>query len=44
MVGHADAATNRKWIAAAGLTVEREEFLPEGEGGHALFWAHRPAG
>ena len=41
---HADAATNREWIREAGLTVEREEFLPEGEGGHALFWAHRSAG
>lgn len=38
---HADAATNRKWIEQAGLTVEREEFLPEGDGGHALFWAVR---
>jgi SAM-dependent methyltransferase len=41
---HADAATNREWIAAAGLAVEREQFLTEGDGGHALFWARRPAG
>ncbi|MFI6654482.1 class I SAM-dependent methyltransferase [Streptomyces sp. NPDC050523] len=40
---HADAATNRAWITQAGLTVEREEFLPEGDAGHALFWARRPA-
>ncbi|MFE7172705.1 class I SAM-dependent methyltransferase [Streptomyces sp. NPDC057616] len=40
---HADAATNRAWITGAGLTVEREEFLPEGDAGHALFWARRPA-
>lgn len=39
---HADAATNREWIEQAGLTVEREEFIPEGDGGHALFWARRP--
>ncbi|MFE0414078.1 class I SAM-dependent methyltransferase [Streptomyces tendae] len=39
---HADAATNRTWIERAGLTVEREEFVPEGDGGHALFWASRP--
>ncbi|MCZ9342254.1 methyltransferase domain-containing protein [Streptomyces sp. TRM76130] len=39
---HADAATNREWIGQAGLTVEREEFVPEGDGGHALFWARRP--
>ncbi|MEV0987814.1 class I SAM-dependent methyltransferase [Streptomyces sp. NPDC049949] len=38
---HADAATNRAWITQAGLTVEQEEFVPEGEGGHALFWARR---
>lgn len=39
---HADAATNRAWMAQAGLTVEREEFVPEGDRGHALFWARRP--
>jgi hypothetical protein len=39
---HADAATNRAWMTQAGLTVEREEFVPEGDGGHALFWARRP--
>lgn len=39
---HADAATNRSWITRAGLTVEREEFVPEGDSGHALFWAGRP--
>ncbi|CAL9672781.1 Ubiquinone biosynthesis O-methyltransferase, mitochondrial [Streptomyces sp. enrichment culture] len=38
---HADAATNRAWITQAGLTVEQEEFVAEGEGGHALFWARR---
>ena len=40
---HADAATYRRWIAEAGLTVEREEFAPDGESGHALFWARRRA-
>jgi SAM-dependent methyltransferase len=39
---HADAATNRAWLTRAGPTVEREEFVPEGAGGHALFWARRP--
>ncbi|WP_432165497.1 class I SAM-dependent methyltransferase [Streptomyces sp. bgisy031] len=39
---HADAVTNREWIEQAGLTVEREEFMPEGDSGHALFWARRP--
>ncbi|PSM40492.1 class I SAM-dependent methyltransferase [Streptomyces dioscori] len=39
---HADADTNRGWITQAGLTVEQEEHIPEGDGGHALFWARRP--
>ncbi len=39
----ADAATYRSWIGEAGLSVDREEFAPEGDGGHALFWASRPA-
>jgi SAM-dependent methyltransferase len=39
----ADAATYRSWITQAGLSIEREEFAPEGDTGHALFWASRPA-
>lgn len=39
---HADAETNRGWLTRAGLAVEREELAPEGQGGHALFWARRP--
>lgn len=39
---HADVATYRKWITMAGLSIEREEFVPEGDGGHALFVARRP--
>lgn len=39
---HADAPTYRAWLTRAGLTVEQEEFVPEGEGGHVLFWARRP--
>ncbi|WP_101392855.1 bifunctional 2-polyprenyl-6-hydroxyphenol methylase/3-demethylubiquinol 3-O-methyltransferase UbiG [Streptomyces sp. TLI_146] len=39
---HADADTNRTWITASGLVVEREEFVPEGDSGHVLFWARRP--
>ena len=38
---HADADTNRTWIEQAGLTIERQEFVAEGSGGHALFWARR---
>lgn len=36
---HDDAATNRGWLVQAGLAVEREEFVPEGDGGAVLFWA-----
>lgn len=38
---HADAATYRAWLEQSGLVVERQEFVPEGESGHALFWARR---
>jgi hypothetical protein len=38
-----DAAASREWIARAGLVVERERFVPEGDGGHVLFWARRVA-
>ena len=40
---HADAATYRAWLEAAGLQVTAQDFVPEGAGGHALFWARRPA-
>ncbi len=39
---HADAATYRSWLEQAGLTVVSQEFVPEGNSGHALFWAQRP--
>lgn len=38
---HADASTTRTWVEQAGLVVEREEFIPEGPGGHTLLWATR---
>jgi SAM-dependent methyltransferase len=38
---HADAATYRDWIRGCGLVIEREEFVPEGNAGHAFFWARR---
>lgn len=41
---HADVATYRSWLSQAGFLIEREEFVPEGEGGHALFWARRVRG
>jgi hypothetical protein len=36
---HADVETYRRWLVDAGLTIETVEFVPEGEGGHSLFWA-----
>lgn len=38
---HADAQTYRSWLQQGGLTVTAEDFVPEGAGGHALFWARR---
>lgn len=40
---HADAATYRRWIGAAGFEILREEFVPEGSGGHQLFLARLTA-
>lgn len=39
---HADAATYRSWLEQAGLEIDAQEFVPEGDGGHVLFWARRP--
>ncbi len=38
---HADAATYHDWIIQAGLQIESEQFVPEGDGDHQLFWARR---
>ncbi|GLY24752.1 class I SAM-dependent methyltransferase [Micromonospora sp. NBRC 101691] len=38
----ADASTYRSWLRQAGLAITAEDFVPEGSGGHALFWAQRP--
>ncbi|MFC7330921.1 class I SAM-dependent methyltransferase [Marinactinospora rubrisoli] len=40
---HPDAGTSRNWLRSAGFQVVTEEFVPEGTGGHRLFWARRPA-
>ncbi|MEW1681716.1 methyltransferase domain-containing protein [Streptomyces sp. NPDC093594] len=40
---HTDADTNRDWLVRSGLVIEREESVPEGDSGHMLFWARRPA-
>jgi SAM-dependent methyltransferase len=39
----ADAATYRSWLADAGLEITEQSFVPEGDTGHALFWARKPA-
>lgn len=38
---YADAATYRSWIRQAGLEITSQDFVPERNSGHALFWAHR---
>jgi ubiquinone/menaquinone biosynthesis C-methylase UbiE len=40
---HADAATYRSWIRQAGLEITGQQFVPEGDSGHALFWARATA-
>jgi len=39
---HADVATYRSWITAAGLVIDREEFVPEGDGGPRFSWRDGP--
>jgi hypothetical protein len=36
---HPDAATYRCWLSDAGFTVDAEDYVPEGNAGHQLFWA-----
>jgi SAM-dependent methyltransferase len=38
---HADTGTYRRWLTEAGLTIEREAFIAEGNGGHTLVLATR---
>jgi 2-polyprenyl-3-methyl-5-hydroxy-6-metoxy-1,4-benzoquinol methylase len=40
----AGAADYRGWLEDAGLRIVEQAFVPEGDGGHALFWARKPAG
>lgn len=39
---HTDAGTYGDWLTQAGFTVVEQHFVPEGDGGHALFWAQLP--
>src|ERR1700677_39001 len=41
---HAGPATCRAWIRQSGLEITSQQFVPEGDSGHALFWARQPAG
>ncbi|HYH32058.1 MAG TPA: class I SAM-dependent methyltransferase [Pseudonocardia sp.] len=36
---HADAASYRRWLTAAGFVIDEDEFVPEGDGGHQLLIA-----
>lgn len=38
---HADAETYRRWLADAGLVIEEDRFVPEGQGGHVFVVASR---
>ena len=38
---HTDATTYRSWLRQSGLQVTDQQFVPEGDSGHALFWARR---
>jgi SAM-dependent methyltransferase len=38
---HADRDTYGTWLTDRGLTVVREGFLPQGDGGHSVFLARR---
>lgn len=38
---HADADAYRQWYAANGLEIVKEDFLPEGDGGHTLLLGHK---
>jgi len=40
---HYDAATYRRGLDADGFRIVREEFIPEGDGGHQLFLARKRA-
>ena len=37
----ADADSYRTWLGQAGLEVADQQFMAEGDSGHALFWAQR---
>jgi ubiquinone/menaquinone biosynthesis C-methylase UbiE len=38
---HTDATTYLSWLHQSGLRVTDQRFIPDGDSGHALFWAQR---
>jgi SAM-dependent methyltransferase len=38
---HPGAETYRHWLTSAGLVIERDEFVPEGSGGHQMLLARK---
>lgn len=38
---HTDATTYRSWLHQSGLQITDQQFVPDGDSGHALFWARR---
>jgi hypothetical protein len=39
---HADAASYERWLRVAGFELLHRTFVPEGDGGHALFLVKKP--
>jgi hypothetical protein len=40
---HADTTTYQEWLVEQGFVICWTRFIPEGDGGHSLFLAQRPA-
>jgi SAM-dependent methyltransferase len=40
---HADAASYRRWLTAAGFAIDEDEFVPEGDSGHQMLIASASA-
>ena len=36
---HQDAGTYRRWLTDLGYVIHEDHFVPEGDGGHRLFFA-----
>jgi hypothetical protein len=40
---HGDVGGYRTWLGQIGMEVAGQQFVPEGDSGHALFWPQRKA-